>query len=216
MFQMGTERGVYRSSLNKWIVCPKTLGRRTKPDDWETLSLDAFWPVCLQLRRLEIWEEMEWWSSCHWWGLSKLHSNRVRTHDRSLAPRHPALGITELSRAGEELWRNHWSVICMKLFIVPLHKTYLKKKKETQWVQQTWGNTPLSTVLFIAQPLPVTRCGRMSLLRARLSSLRERSYCCSAEQAGERREGNRTPRNICPFCTVCCNNLKNTSNLFHI
>lgn len=41
---------------------------------------------------------------------------------------HPALGITELSRAGQELRRNHRSVICMELFIVPLHKSDFFKK----------------------------------------------------------------------------------------
>lgn len=43
--------------------------------------------------------------------------------------------------------------------------------------------------LCIAQPLPVTRCGRMSLPGARLSSLREMSCCCvQSEQEREERE----------------------------
>lgn len=91
-------------------------------------------------------------------------------------------------------------MICIELFTVPLYKSYLLKK-ETQWVQQAWGGGDnwLSMMLHIAQPLPVTRCGRMSLPRARLFSLREMSCRCSAEQAGERRKGNQTPQNICPI-----------------
>lgn len=60
------------------------------------------------------------------------------------------------------------------------------------------GTTPVSVRPSIAQPPPVPRCGRMSLPRARLSSPREGSCRRRAEQAGERRKGNRTPQNVCP------------------
>lgn len=55
---------------------------------------------------------------------------------------HLALDITEMSRVGKEWPRNHWNMICIELFTVPLYKSYLLKK-ETQWVQQAWGGGQL-------------------------------------------------------------------------
>lgn len=69
-----------------------------------------------------------------------------------------ALGITEMSRAGQELPRNHWSIIGMELLTVHLYKSYFLTRKLRTKGQE--GTTPLSMMPRIAQPLPVTRCGR--------------------------------------------------------